>query len=68
MSPSRVMDLLDPAMNRIHNMDVEEAPRRVLNGDPATVRGLAASGEKSPVIAAACAVPRRLAAPREAAL
>jgi asparagine synthase (glutamine-hydrolysing) len=37
---SRVVDRLDPALNRIHNMDVEEARRRVLSGDPAAVRAI----------------------------
>jgi asparagine synthase (glutamine-hydrolysing) len=35
---SRVVDLLDPGQNRIGNMSVEEARRRVLSGDPAAVR------------------------------
>jgi asparagine synthase (glutamine-hydrolysing) len=34
----RVVDLLDPALNEIHNMPVEEARRRVLSGDPQEVR------------------------------
>jgi asparagine synthase (glutamine-hydrolysing) len=34
----RVVDLLDPALNQIHNMDVEEARRRVLSGGPEAVR------------------------------
>jgi asparagine synthase (glutamine-hydrolysing) len=34
----RVVDLLDPALNEIHNMNVEEARRRVLSGDPQEVR------------------------------
>ncbi|MEK7677200.1 MAG: asparagine synthase-related protein [Verrucomicrobiota bacterium] len=34
----RVVDLLDPALNRIYNMTVEEARRRVLTGPPAAVR------------------------------
>ena len=37
---SRVVDLLDPSLNRIHNMDVDEARRRVLSGDPAAVRAI----------------------------
>jgi asparagine synthase (glutamine-hydrolysing) len=36
----RVVDLLDPRLNRIHNMDLEEARRRVLSGDPAAVRAI----------------------------
>jgi len=36
----RVVDLLDPRLNRIHNMDPEEARRRVLSGDPAAVRAI----------------------------
>ncbi len=36
----RVVDLLDPAHNRIHNMTVEEARQRVLSGDPQAVRDI----------------------------
>jgi asparagine synthase (glutamine-hydrolysing) len=36
----RVVDLLDPRLNRIHNMDLEEARRRVLSGDPGAVRAI----------------------------
>jgi len=36
----RVVDLLDPALNQIRNMDVEEARRRVLSHDPAAVRAI----------------------------
>ena len=36
----RLVDLLDPAANRLHNMDVEEARRRILSGDPDAVRGI----------------------------
>jgi len=36
----RVVDLLDPQLNRLHNVDVEEARRRVLRGDPADVRAI----------------------------
>jgi asparagine synthase (glutamine-hydrolysing) len=36
----RIVDRIDPALNRIHNMDVEEARRRVLSGDPAAVRAI----------------------------
>jgi asparagine synthase (glutamine-hydrolysing) len=39
-SVSRVVDLLDPRLNRIHNMTLEEARRRLLEGDPAEVRGI----------------------------
>ena len=39
-SLDRVVDLLDPRLNRIHNMDLEEARRRVLSGDPAAVRAI----------------------------
>jgi asparagine synthase (glutamine-hydrolysing) len=34
----RVVDLLDPCRNQIYNIDIEEARRRVLSGDPAAVR------------------------------
>jgi asparagine synthase (glutamine-hydrolysing) len=37
---SRVVDLLEPGLNRIGNMDLEEARRRVLTGDPAAVRAI----------------------------
>jgi asparagine synthase (glutamine-hydrolysing) len=36
----RVVDLLDPGVNAIHNMSVEEARRRVLSGEPASIRGI----------------------------
>ncbi len=36
----RVVDLLDPHVNRLYNMDVAEARRRVLSGDPAAVRAI----------------------------
>jgi asparagine synthase (glutamine-hydrolysing) len=36
----RVVDLLDPHVNRLHNMDLAEARRRVLSGDPAAVRAI----------------------------
>jgi asparagine synthase (glutamine-hydrolysing) len=39
-SLDRVVDLLDPRLNRIHNMDLDEARRRVLSGDPAAVRAI----------------------------
>ena len=34
----RVVDLLDPALNRIHNMTLAEARERVLSAQPAAVR------------------------------
>jgi asparagine synthase (glutamine-hydrolysing) len=37
---SRVVDLLDPALNQIHNMGVEEARQVVLAGEPAAVRAI----------------------------
>jgi asparagine synthase (glutamine-hydrolysing) len=36
----RIVDLLDPELNEIHNMDLEEARRRVLSGDPSAVRAI----------------------------
>jgi asparagine synthase (glutamine-hydrolysing) len=33
-----VIDLIDPALNRIHNMTVDEASARILNGTPEQVR------------------------------
>ena len=39
----RVVDLVDPALNAIDNMTLEEARRRVLSGDPAAVRGIEGS-------------------------
>jgi asparagine synthase (glutamine-hydrolysing) len=36
----RVVDLLDPNLNQLHNPDVDEARRRVLSGDPAAVRAI----------------------------
>ena len=36
----RVVDLLDPGLNQLHNVDVDEARRRVLGGDPAAVRDI----------------------------
>jgi asparagine synthase (glutamine-hydrolysing) len=36
----RVVELLDPRLNRIHNMDLEEARRRVLSGDPVAIRAI----------------------------
>lgn len=37
---SRVVDLLEPGLNRISNMSLDEARRRVLDGDPAGVRAI----------------------------
>ncbi|MEO6236750.1 MAG: asparagine synthetase B family protein, partial [Vicinamibacterales bacterium] len=37
---ARLVDLLDPALNRLHNVDADEARRRVRAGDPAAVRGI----------------------------
>jgi asparagine synthase (glutamine-hydrolysing) len=37
---NRVVDLLDPEHNRLHNVDLAEARRRVLSGDPAAVRAI----------------------------
>jgi asparagine synthase (glutamine-hydrolysing) len=34
----RIVDLLDPQLNQIYNLDIEEARRRVLSGDAAAVR------------------------------
>jgi len=36
----RVVDLLDPSLNRIHNMTMEEARRRILSADPDAVRAI----------------------------
>src|SRR2546426_10931929 len=36
----RVVDLLDPSLNRIYNMTVDEARRRVLSGEPEAVRDI----------------------------
>lgn len=36
----RLVDLLDPALNQLHGIDVEQARRAVLSGDPAAVRAL----------------------------
>ncbi|MBI2927089.1 MAG: asparagine synthetase B family protein [Verrucomicrobia bacterium] len=36
----RVVDLLDPALNHIHNMTAEEARARVLSGQPEAVRDI----------------------------
>jgi len=37
---SRIVDLIDPALNRISNMSVDEARGRVLDGNPAGVRAI----------------------------
>lgn len=37
---SRVVDLLDPSLNRIYNMDVAQARRRVGAADPAAIRAI----------------------------
>src|SRR5262245_32245139 len=37
---SRVVDLLDPSLNVLFNMDVDAARARVLGGNPAAVRGI----------------------------
>src|SRR4051812_29571280 len=37
---SRVVDLLDPSLNRLFNINVEEARARVLAGDPSRVRAI----------------------------
>ena len=34
----RVVDLLDPSLNQIHNLSLEAARRRVLSGRPDAVR------------------------------
>ena len=36
----RLVDLLDPALNRLHGLDLDEARRRVGSGDPAAVRAI----------------------------
>ena len=40
---ARIVNQLDPAQNRIYNMELDEARRRVLSGDPAAVRGIEGS-------------------------
>jgi asparagine synthase (glutamine-hydrolysing) len=40
MIVSRVVDLLDPSLNTFTNVDLDEARRRVLGGDPASVRAI----------------------------
>jgi asparagine synthase (glutamine-hydrolysing) len=42
-SIDRVVDLLDPALTRLHGVDLEEARRRVAAGDATGVRALAGS-------------------------
>src|SRR6266567_4451071 len=37
---SRVVDLLEPSLNTFTNVDLDEARRRVLGGDPDAVRGI----------------------------
>jgi asparagine synthase (glutamine-hydrolysing) len=39
----RVIDLLDPAANQLYNVDLQEARRRLLAGDPAAVRAIEGS-------------------------
>lgn len=39
----RVVDLLDPSLNRLPGSSIEEARARVLSGDPAQVRGIKGS-------------------------
>src|SRR5713226_4138689 len=36
----RVVDLLDPSLNQIHNLSADEARRRVLSREPDAVRGI----------------------------
>lgn len=36
----RLVDLLDPRLNQLHNVDEDEARRRVLAGDPSDVRAI----------------------------
>ncbi len=40
---SRIVDLLDPALNRLSNMRLDEARRRLLAGDPDGVRAIEGS-------------------------
>ena len=37
---ARVIDLLNPDANQLYNVDLQEARRRVLTGDPDAVRGI----------------------------
>jgi asparagine synthase (glutamine-hydrolysing) len=39
-SIDRVVDLLDPRQNRLHNISIEHARERVLRGDPGAVRAI----------------------------
>jgi asparagine synthase (glutamine-hydrolysing) len=39
-SLSRVVDLLEPGLNHLRNMDTEEARRRIFSGVPAAVRAI----------------------------
>ncbi|HUR35430.1 MAG TPA: hypothetical protein VM032_16615, partial [Vicinamibacterales bacterium] len=39
----RIVDLLDPERNHLHNVDLEEARRRIVAGDPAAVRAIEGS-------------------------
>jgi len=36
----RVVDLLDPSLNRLQGLSLDEARRRVLSADPAAIRGI----------------------------
>ena len=36
----RIVDLLDPTRNQLHNVNLEEARRRIVAGDPAAVRAI----------------------------
>jgi asparagine synthase (glutamine-hydrolysing) len=36
----RLVDLLDPSLNQLHNVDLDEARRRVISGDPDAVRAI----------------------------
>src|SRR5262245_42089329 len=36
----RVVNLLDPALNRVHNVSIEEACQRLLEGSPKDVRDI----------------------------
>jgi asparagine synthase (glutamine-hydrolysing) len=40
---TRIVDLLDPALNQLDNMDIDEARRRVRSGAPDDVRAIAGS-------------------------
>ena len=56
-SVNRVVDLLDPTLSRLYNIDLAEARRRVLSGDAAAVREI----EGSFAIAAVDGITVRLA-------